>query len=111
MKRNGAVIIALVLWLLFVASNAFALFKSPYPPKAYPPDQTIVVGVGEDDQGVVSAAEPKWQWSACVFLKDSRCSGECRYDATHLNTVALVLKRRLSASCGSPNIDRVSKKL
>ncbi len=50
---------ALVLWLLFVASNAFAVFKSLYPPKPYPPDQTIVVRVGEDDHGVVSAAEPK----------------------------------------------------
>jgi hypothetical protein len=59
MKRNGAAIIALVLWLLFVASNAFALFKSPFPPKPYPPDQTSVVAVGEDDRGVVSAAKPK----------------------------------------------------
>jgi hypothetical protein len=39
MKRNWAAIIALVLWLLFVASNAFAV--APYPP-----DQSIVVGVG-----------------------------------------------------------------
>jgi hypothetical protein len=54
MKRNWAAIIALVLWLLFVASNAFAVFKSPYSP-----DQSIVVGVGEDDHGVGSAAEPK----------------------------------------------------
>jgi hypothetical protein len=59
MKRNGPAIIALVLWLLFVASNAFAVFKSPYPPRPYPPDQTIMVGVGEDDHGVVRAAEPK----------------------------------------------------
>ena len=59
MKRNWAAIIALVLWLLFVASNAFAAFKSAYPPKPYPPDQTIVAGVGEDDHGVGSAAEPK----------------------------------------------------
>jgi len=59
MKRNGAAIIALVLWLLFVASNAFALFKSPYPPKPYPPDRTIVVRVGEDDHGVGSVAKPK----------------------------------------------------
>jgi len=57
MKRNWAAIIALVLWLLFVASNAFAV--SPYLPKPYPPDQTVVVGVGDDDDGVVSAAEPK----------------------------------------------------
>lgn len=59
MKKNGAAIIALLLWLLFVASNPFAVFKSPYPPRPYPPDQTIVVGVGEDDRGVGSAAEPK----------------------------------------------------
>ena len=59
MKRNWAAIIALVLWLLFVASNAFAVFKSPYPPKPYPPDRTIVVGVGEDDHGVGSVAKPK----------------------------------------------------
>ena len=59
MKRNWAAIIALVLWLLFVASNAFAVFKSPYPPKPYPPDQSILVGGGEDDHGVVSAAKPK----------------------------------------------------
>jgi hypothetical protein len=49
-----------VLWLLFVASNAFAVFKSPYPPKSNPPDQTVVVGVGEDDHGIViRAAKPK----------------------------------------------------
>jgi hypothetical protein len=60
MKRNGAAIIALVLWLLFVASNAFAVFKSPYPPKSNPPDQTVVAGVGEDDHGIViRAAKPK----------------------------------------------------
>ena len=48
-----------MLWLLFVASNAFAVFSSPYPPKPYPPDQTTVVEVGEDDHGVVSATEPQ----------------------------------------------------
>jgi hypothetical protein len=50
MKANKPAIIALVLWLLFVASNAFAVFKPPYPLKAYPPDQTVVVtgGYGED---------------------------------------------------------------
>jgi hypothetical protein len=53
------VIIALVLWLLFVASNAFAVFKSPFPPKPYPPGQTIVAGVGEDDHSVGSVGESK----------------------------------------------------
>ena len=54
MKRNATAIIALVLWLLFVASNAFAAFKSPYSP-----NQSIVVRVGEDDHSVGSTAEPK----------------------------------------------------
>jgi hypothetical protein len=59
MKRNWPAIIALVLWLLFVASNAFAVFKSAYPPWPYPPDQRIAVRVGEDDHRVSSAAKPK----------------------------------------------------
>jgi hypothetical protein len=43
MKTNVPAIIALLLWLLFVASNAFAMFKPPYPHKAAPPDQIIVI--------------------------------------------------------------------
>ena len=56
MKANKPAVIALVLWLLFVASNAFAVFKPPYPLKAHPPDQTIVVtgGCGEDCIGTAS---------------------------------------------------------
>jgi len=56
MKGNKPAVIALVLWLLFVASNAFAVFRPPYPLKAYPPDQTIVVtgGCGEDGIGTAS---------------------------------------------------------
>jgi len=52
MKTNEPAIIAFLLWLLFVASNAFAVFKPPHPPKAYPPDQTIIVGVGHEDHRV-----------------------------------------------------------
>ena len=59
MKINEPAIIALVLWLLFVASNAFAVFKPPHPPKAYPLDQAIVVGVGQEDHGVADAAKPR----------------------------------------------------
>jgi hypothetical protein len=56
MKANKPAIIALVLWLLFFASHAFAVFKPPYPLKAYPPDQTIVVtgGYGEDAVGTAN---------------------------------------------------------
>jgi hypothetical protein len=43
MKTSKPAVIAFVLWLLFFVSHAFAVFKSPYPPKAYPPDQTTVV--------------------------------------------------------------------
>jgi len=55
-KANIPAIIAFVLWLLFVASNAFAVFKPPYPLKAYPPDETIVVtgGYGEDAVGTAN---------------------------------------------------------
>jgi hypothetical protein len=55
MKANKPAIIALVLWLLFVASNAFAVLKPPYPLKAYPPDQTVVAtGYGEDAVGTAN---------------------------------------------------------
>lgn len=46
-----------------------------------------------------------------VVLQDSRRAGESCYVATHLNSVPLVLKQHLSASCGSPSLDRVSKKV
>ena len=49
MKANTPVVLALVLWLLFVASNTFALFKSPYPPKSYPPGRTTVATGGLGD--------------------------------------------------------------
>ena len=48
MKTNGSAIIALLLWLLFVASNAFAMLKPPYPQKAEPPCQIIVSDSGVD---------------------------------------------------------------
>ena len=59
MKANKPAIIALVLWLLFVASNAFAVFKPPYPLKAYPPDQTIVVTGGDGEDAVGTANQRK----------------------------------------------------
>jgi len=46
MKTSKPAIIAFVLCLLFFVSHAFAVFKSPYPPKAYPPDQTTIVTSG-----------------------------------------------------------------
>jgi hypothetical protein len=56
MKTSKPAVIAFVLWLLFFVSHAFAMYKSPYPPKASPPDQTIIVtgGYGEDGLGNVS---------------------------------------------------------
>jgi hypothetical protein len=60
MKINKPAAIAFLLWLLLVASNAFAVFKSPYPPKPYPPDQTSVIVIGQgDDHGVGTANKPK----------------------------------------------------
>jgi hypothetical protein len=56
MKTSKPAIIAFVLWLLFFASHAFAVLKSPYPQKAYPPDQTMIVtgGYGQDGLGNVN---------------------------------------------------------
>jgi hypothetical protein len=45
-KVNSPTVIALVLWLLFFAANAFAVLKSPYPQKAEPPDHIIVISDG-----------------------------------------------------------------
>ena len=59
MKTNKPAVIALVLWLLFVASNAFAVFRSPYPPKSDPPDQTVIVGGGYEELGVNTASQRK----------------------------------------------------
>jgi hypothetical protein len=66
MKTSKQAIIALLLWLLFVASNAFAVFKPPYPLRAYPPDQTIIVAGGfggvadsHGEEGVGTASKPK----------------------------------------------------
>jgi len=36
MKTRRPAIVALVLWLLFVASNEFPMFKSPHPLKPKP---------------------------------------------------------------------------
>jgi hypothetical protein len=41
-KTNNSVAVALVLWFLFCATNAFAVLKSPYPQKPQIPDQTTI---------------------------------------------------------------------
>jgi hypothetical protein len=46
MKVNSPTVIALVLWFLFFAAHAFAVFKSPYPTKAERPDQIIIISAG-----------------------------------------------------------------
>jgi hypothetical protein len=66
MKINKPAAIAFVLWLLFIASNAFAVFKPPYPLRVHPPDQTIIVAGGfggvadsHGEQGAGTASKPK----------------------------------------------------
>jgi hypothetical protein len=60
MKTNKPAVIALILWLLFVASNTFAVFKSPYPLKAYPPDGITVVSSGLGGEREIGVAnKPK----------------------------------------------------
>jgi hypothetical protein len=46
MKANSPTVIALVLWFLFFAAHAFAVFKPPYPTKAERPDQIIIISAG-----------------------------------------------------------------
>lgn len=58
MKTNGSAIIALLLWLLFVASDAFAMLKPPYPQKAEPPDRIIVITGSGDDSIAGTATKP-----------------------------------------------------
>jgi hypothetical protein len=43
MKAKSPVAVALVLWFLYFATNAFAVLKSAYPHKAYPPGQIVIV--------------------------------------------------------------------
>jgi hypothetical protein len=59
MKTIKPVAIALALWFLFVAANAFAMFKSPYPPKASPPDQIIIIANSDGEKRVGIANKPK----------------------------------------------------
>jgi hypothetical protein len=42
MKTNNSLVIAVIAFSIFV-SNAFALLKSPYPRRASPPDDSIVI--------------------------------------------------------------------
>jgi hypothetical protein len=42
MKTNNSLVIAVIAFSIF-ASNAFALLKSPYPRRASPPDDSIVI--------------------------------------------------------------------
>ena len=60
MKTNKPAVIALILWLLFVASQAFAMCKPPYPLKASPPDQITVIsgGLGAE-RGIGTANKPE----------------------------------------------------
>jgi hypothetical protein len=59
MKTNGSVVMALVLWVLFCALNAFAVVKPPYPKKALPPGQMVVINGGGIGPFVGTASKPK----------------------------------------------------
>jgi len=42
MKTNNSLVMAVIAFSIF-ASNAFALLKSPYPRRASPPEDSIVI--------------------------------------------------------------------
>jgi len=58
-KANNPVVVALVLWLLFCAANAFAMLKSPYPRKTEPPGQIIATSDSSVDLNAGTACKPK----------------------------------------------------
>src|SRR5215831_6064314 len=64
MKVISPTVIALVLWFLFFASHAFAVFKSPYPTKAQPPDSIIILAttalVPSPARQVNQSADENW---------------------------------------------------
>jgi hypothetical protein len=57
MKIISPTVIALVLWLLFFASHAFAVFRSPYPTKAQQPDPTFIIS--DSSVGPIAGATVK----------------------------------------------------
>ena len=59
MKANNPATIAIVLWLLFCAANAFAALKPPYPRKTAPPDKIVVISKGSVDLSVSTTSKPK----------------------------------------------------
>lgn len=59
LKSYNPVVIALVLWFLFCALNAFAVIKSPYPQRALPPDQIIVISESSAGPVAGTASKPK----------------------------------------------------
>ena len=48
MKTNYSLVIAMIFLSIF-ASNAFAVFRPPYPDKPYPPDHIIIIGEERND--------------------------------------------------------------
>jgi len=59
MKKNNSLIVALILWFLFFASNVFAVLRSPYPRKTDSPDHIIVIVDGGVNHIVDTANKPK----------------------------------------------------
>ena len=58
MKTNNFLAIA-VIFLSIFASNAFAVLRSPYPNKPYPPDRIIVIGEERHDWARASLRKSK----------------------------------------------------
>jgi hypothetical protein len=59
MKTIEPAAVAVVLWLLFVASNVLAVFKPPYPSRTFPPDQTVIIAGTEGEKSIGTASKPK----------------------------------------------------
>jgi len=64
MKTNKPAAVALVLWFLFVASQAFAVLKPPYPVNALPPDHVRVIVISDEPGDDEQYADTKCRHSA-----------------------------------------------
>jgi hypothetical protein len=62
MRVISPTVIALVLWFLFFASHAFAVFKSPYPTKATRPDSIISTGSFDPIAGTTDKPTEDENW-------------------------------------------------
>ena len=109
MKVISPTVIALVLWFLFFASHAFAVFKPPYPTKAQPPDSIIILAttalVPSPARQVNQTADENWHQTsgnAAFAFQRKPCAQILREQLTtasvQLTLFTAKVRRRLTSA-------------